>query len=156
VRIATLKKRAEFLRVRGGGHSGTPAFVLEGKARHVNTVPEHRGANSAETHAASGPDREEATSGVAGPRFGFTITKKLGNSVARSRMRRRLKAVISQIGPLAARRDWDYVILARRSAIDRAFELLVEDMRQAFGRVHQGPGRRARRNGAKKGGGSAA
>ena len=30
-----------------------------------------------------------------GPRFGFTITKKLGNAVTRNRIRRRLKAAFA-------------------------------------------------------------
>ncbi|MFM1816337.1 MAG: Ribonuclease protein component, partial [Pseudomonadota bacterium] len=63
--LATIKKRSEFLSVRGGNRWSTPAFLLEAKQR--------AGQVSA--------DQDMAERGV--PRFGFTVTKKLGNAVVR-------------------------------------------------------------------------
>lgn len=115
MRIATLRKRAEFQRVRGGGRASTSSFVLEGKAR----VP------SADAQA----------------RFGFTVTKKLGGAVVRNRIRRRLKAAIGELVVRMADRQFDYVIVARDAALERPFVELVSDLELAFKRVHAGKSR---------------
>ncbi len=111
--LETLKKRSEFQRVRGGGRASTTAFVLEGKAR-------------------SAP-----LGGETGSRFGFTITKKLGNAVIRNRMRRRLKAALALIAPTNADPRFDYVLVARPPALDRGFVELTADLVAAFRRVHE-------------------
>jgi ribonuclease P protein component len=116
-RIPTLKRRGEFLRIRGGGRWSSPAFVLEGKPRE----------------ASPGESIEN------GPRFGFTITKQMGNAVERNRMRRRLKAAISVLKAEHARTDYDYVVVARRPVLDNAFPSLVADLTKAFARVHAAP-----------------
>lgn len=112
----TLKKRAEFLRLRGGARFATAAFVLETKPRPP--------AKNAEA-----PDP-----GV--PRFGFTITKAIGNAVMRNFIRRRLKAAIAEVAPDAARSSHDYVLIARLAASKRPFPDLKKDLEQAFQRVH--------------------
>jgi ribonuclease P protein component len=81
--------------------------------------------------------RERKTACAAGePRFGFTITKKLGNAVKRNRIRRRLKAAV-----LAAsehgRPGFDYVLVARPAAFDRPFADLVADVRRALDALHR-------------------
>ena len=108
--VETLKKRAEFLRLRGGARFATPAFVLETR---------------------EGPD-----AGRAQPRFGYTVTKKLGGAVVRNRIRRRLKAIVGQVAPKLARPGHDYVLVARRAAYDRAFTELKKDLERALQRVH--------------------
>ncbi|MGE0630649.1 MAG: ribonuclease P protein component [Hyphomicrobiaceae bacterium] len=127
--VRTLKRRAEFLRIRGGGRSATPGFVLEGKRRAATTV-----------------DSGSADSGSA--RFGFTVTKKLGGAVVRNRIRRRLRAAVSTIAPASARDDFDYVLIAREAAFERPFAQLLADLERAFSRVNAGDGggnpRRAR------------
>lgn len=117
--IQTLKKRAEFLRVRGGGRATAPGFVLEGKRREVETLA-----------AAS-----------SGPRFGFTITKKIGNAVVRNRIRRRLRAALMQVADAHADPEMDYVLVARLPAASQAFGALVADLLTAFKRVN-GAGRK--------------
>lgn len=109
----TLKKRSEFLRLRGGARFATPSFVLE-------TRPA-----AAAAAAASGEAR-----------FGYTVTKKLGGAVVRNRIRRRLKAVVGQVAPKLARPGHDYVLVARAAAYDRAFADLKKDLERALQRVH--------------------
>lgn len=111
VAIVTLKRRAEFQRVRGGARYSAPAFLLECKAR-----PE--GQNF-------GQD----------PRFGFTITKKIGNAVVRNRIRRRLRGAIAGMVQRSARPGFDYVIVARAPAFDCPFADLVADLETAFART---------------------
>ena len=110
--IVTLKRRAEFQRIRGGTRTSTAAFLMEAKPR-----------------AAVG-------AGDAGPRFGFTITKKIGNAVVRNRIRRRLKAALAGLPPGTARDGVDYVIVARAPALDCAFGDLVSHLATALGRAH--------------------
>lgn len=114
--LATLKKRSEFQRVRGGGRASSAAFVLEGKAR---TAP------------LAGGD-------IA--RFGFTITKKLGNAVVRNRVRRRLKAALAEIANAFGDPRFDYVVVARPPSLDRPFADLKADLVAALRRVN-GPQR---------------
>jgi ribonuclease P protein component len=124
-RIATLKRRPEFLRIRNGGRFATPAFVLEGKRR----------------------EEGDQTSSAGGPRFGFTVSKKVGSAVERNRIKRRLKAAVRDVVRDHARGDFDYVLIARRAALDAGFAALVSDLIKSLGRVHAKPGE-GRRSGA--------
>src|SRR5687768_16707553 len=87
--VTTLKRRAEFLRVRKGARWAGPAFVLEAKER----IP-RLGSGPAE-----GPE----------PRFGFTVTRQIGKAVERNRIKRRLKAAVRGVSPDHARGNFDYV-----------------------------------------------
>lgn len=120
MKLTTLKKRSEFLRIRGGARCPTPPFVLEMKPR-------------VEPAAVSAP-----------PRFGFTVTKAIGGAVDRNRIRRRLKAAVTAIADTSARRGQDYVIIARKDALDIPFEALKKDLERAFHRVHHAPAVKAR------------
>ncbi len=88
-RVTTLKKRAEYQRVRRGARWATLAFVLEAKARG--------------SEAGSG----ERAPPVDAPRFGFTITRQIGKAVERNRIRRRLKAVVGGVAADHARGDFE-------------------------------------------------
>ncbi|MEM8793808.1 MAG: ribonuclease P protein component [Pseudomonadota bacterium] len=80
-----------------------------------------------------GRDREDGDP----PRVGYTCSKKVGNAVARNRAKRRLReaarAVVTDLG----RKGWDYVLIGRAEATaNRAFPLLVQDLRMALERLH--------------------
>jgi ribonuclease P protein component len=111
--LATLKSRSEFLAVRGGIRASVPVCLLEAK-----------------------PRRQEAAPGC-GPRFGFTVTKKLGGAVIRNRIRRRLKAAIAEIAACEAKDGFDYVVVARLAAQDRPFPDMLADLTRAFRGVHK-------------------
>ena len=119
-RIATLKHRAEFLRLRNGARCATTGFVLEGKRR----------AGVAEDALADTP------------RFGFTVSKKVGGAVERNRIKRRLRAAVRDVAGEHARPDFDYVLIARRPALDAGYGALVADLVRALGRVHAAPAQR--------------
>ncbi len=120
-RIATLKQRSEFLRIRHGARCATPGFVLEGKRRK---------------------DGDSATANSA--RFGFTVSKKVGGAVERNRIKRRLKAAVREVAHEHAREDFDYVLIARRAALDFGYGALVADLTKALGRVHTMPAQAGR------------
>jgi ribonuclease P protein component len=103
-----------------------PACLIEVRKRHaflVGTTPGELG----------------------GPRFGFTITKKLGNAVTRNRIRRRLKAAIAQLAPLQAQPGFDYVVVARHAAFDRPYPDIIADLHKAFAILHGGGGSKTQR-----------
>jgi ribonuclease P protein component len=114
-RLATLKRRPEFQRVRTGARWATPAFVLEGKRREAPAP---------------------ALAPADAPRFGFTVSKQVGGAVERNRIKRRLKAAVRGILSDHTRRDFDYVLIARRPALDAGFAALVSDLIEALQRVH--------------------
>ncbi len=112
LKLTTLKKRSEFLRLRGGARCPTPPFVLETRVRG------------------------DAAAKDAPPRFGFTVTKAMGCAVIRNRIRRRLKAAVTAVAGSAAQPGHDYVIIARKAALDIPFADLKKDLERAFHRVH--------------------
>jgi ribonuclease P protein component len=124
-RVVTLKRRAEFQRIRKGARWATSTFVLEAKQRG---------------------DREDATPR---PRFGFTVTRQVGKAVERNRIRRRLKAAVRELQRDHARPDFDYVLIARRPALGSDFGVLLSDLATALDRVNSGI-RRDRRGGASR------
>jgi ribonuclease P protein component len=123
-RLTTLKRRAEFLRIRKGARWAAAAFVMEAKRRADGAL-------------------------AARARFGFTVSKGVGGAVERNRIRRRLKAAVRDLAQKHAQHDFDYVLIARRPALDCDFAALVADLVKAFERVHvgrePGPQRRAAR-----------
>lgn len=116
---ATLKKRSEFLWVRGGRRWSTGSFVLEARERQDGTQDDPA-------------------------RFGFTVSKKVGGAVERNRIRRRLRALTAALEPGRLKPGFDYVLIARSGAITRAFTELKSDLDQAIARVHQTPGQKRR------------
>lgn len=108
VRIARLKRRADFLRVASTRRKWvTPGLILQA-----------------------------ADSAVEGNfRIGYTASRKVGAAVARNRARRRLRAVVDRVMPTRARPGTDYVVIARRATVARPFDALVGDMEEAFDRL---------------------
>ena len=132
--IATLKRRSEFLRIRGGRRWSTPAFVIEMRARGGSDEPmrgdqaQDRGTGDRPVDGRAGP-----------PRFGFTATKKLGNAVMRNRIRRRLKEMVRLAAPVHACDGHDYVLVARPTAATRPFAALERDLIAALAALHAPP-----------------
>jgi ribonuclease P protein component len=114
--LVSLKRRAEFLRVRGGSRCATPLFVLEAKPREADSAAATKQA-----------------------RFGFTVTKRLGKAVDRNRIKRRLRAAVRDVQMHHARPGFDYVVVARLATRDTLYATLVGDMAIALERVHEAP-----------------
>ena len=69
------------------------------------------------------------------PRVGFTVSRKVGNAVARNRARRRLRAVAAATLPLHAAPGHDYVIIGREATLRRPYGALVTDLETALRRL---------------------
>ncbi|NVK36236.1 MAG: ribonuclease P protein component [Rhodobacteraceae bacterium] len=102
--MKTLKKRSEFLAIAKGGRVGRRAFVLQGLKRTSD---------------------EPA-------RVGYTVTKKTGNSVVRSRIKRRLRAAVAELAPSDIPGQADFVLIGREAALNISFELLVSDLKSGL------------------------
>ncbi len=118
--IETIKVRRDFLRVRGGFRASVPACLIEAKQR------------------AAKPDTDEPAAALPPrARFGFTVTKKLGNAVRRNRIRRRLKAAIDACAVELGLPGFDYVVVARPAAFDMPFAEMLAQVRRALRRVRE-------------------
>ena len=113
-RTYTLKRRAQFLRIRKGARWATSAFVLEAKPR----------------------DDEAAGAGQEA-RFGFTVTKQIGKAVERNRIRRRLREVVRLSGGAQMKAGHDYVLIGRREALRLPFDRMSDEFAQALKRAHK-------------------
>jgi ribonuclease P protein component len=82
-----------------------------------------------------------------GPRIGLTVTRKTGGAVERNRIRRRLREALRRAGNLEVKADHDYVVIARRDALSRRFDVLCIDLTRAFAGVH---GKSSQRSGDRK------
>jgi ribonuclease P protein component len=104
-----LRRRSEFLAAAGGAKAPAAAFVLQARER-----------------GDGGP-----------PRVGFTVSKKVGNAVERNRARRRLREIVRLTAAERLRVGNDYVVIARRAALDLPFDRLMKEFAGALARVHQ-------------------
>jgi ribonuclease P protein component len=99
--LERLRTRASFKAVAGGKRVAREGFVLQ---------------------ALRAPNDAHPTA-----RFGFTVTKKIGNAVVRNRIRRRLREAV-RLTEAKAEPDVDYVLVGRRAALSLEFDRLVADL----------------------------
>ena len=115
-----LKKRRQFLRVAASRRKWvTTGFVLQ------------LGVRASDSEAG----RDDRV--LAPPRVGFTVTKKVGNAVIRNKVRRRLKAAVSEVAPFYAPAGNDYVLIGRKQALERPFRSLISDLNWALRKLDE-------------------
>lgn len=105
-----MRQRADFLAAATGIKVPSTAFVLQARNRR---------------------DRGPA-------RFGFTVSKRVGNAVERNRVRRRLREIVRLSAATQVRAGHDYVLIGRRAALDLPFARLAQDFEGALRRAHRG------------------
>jgi ribonuclease P protein component len=66
---------------------------------------------------------------------GFTVSRKVGNSVERNRVRRRLREIARSVLPGQARPDLDYVLVGRQAALSRDFAAMRQELIEALKRL---------------------
>ncbi len=138
--LGRLKRRPDFLRVAGSGRKWvTPGLILQVVCRRA---AQEAGPGPG-VRRAEGPAQE----GSAEVRVGFTVSRKVGNAVARNRARRRLKAAADEVFPLAAEPGCDYVIIGRGGTLTRHWPALKQDLETALRGLarRRGPDRRPKR-----------
>ena len=65
-------------------------------------------------------------------RVGFTVTKKIGGAVVRNRMKRRFRALASEIVPVKGMPGADHVMIGRAKGVERPFALLRAELAGAL------------------------
>lgn len=106
--VDRLKRRSDFLRVQKEGRR----WVAKGLSIQV------------------------AENGTERARFGLTVTKRLEkSSVARNRIKRRLRAAAYEIIAARAKPGMDYVISARSDAAARLYTDLCRDIEWCLGKL---------------------
>jgi ribonuclease P protein component len=70
-----------------------------------------------------------------GVRVGFTVSRKVGNAVARNRARRRLRAAAAEVMPRHAKAAHDFVVIGRSATLTRPYAALVGDLKTALRRL---------------------
>jgi ribonuclease P protein component len=112
-----LKRRRDFLRLaRTGRKWAAHGLVLQAKRRPDDL--------------ATDPGTDSAA-----VRVGFTVSRKVGNSVVRNRARRRLKAAAENIFPAHGMPGFDYVVIGRAATPKRPWAELQDDMVAALKKV---------------------
>jgi len=113
LKLETLKKRSDFLRVAGVRKKWiTPAMIIQ-----------------------TSPKPDEVTKDI---RVGFTASKKVGNAVVRNRAKRRMREAARRVMIKNACPSHDYVLIARREIEDRPFKDLIRDLKWSLKRLHEG------------------
>ncbi len=108
--VPRLKRRSEFLRVAAAGRKWvTPGLILQIR---------------------------NCDNGEMSVRAGFTVSRKVGNAVARNRAKRRLRAAAWEVLADFARRGNELVIIGRRKTLNRPFQALVKDLKTALKRLN--------------------
>jgi len=109
---ARLKKRVDFLAVAKGRRLHQRSFLMQAR------------------------QRGEAEGSGPAPRFGFTVTKKTGNSVIRNRIRRRLREIVRLHAAGDAKPGVDYVLVGRIEALTAGFDDLRGEFLRALHKIH--------------------
>ena len=111
--LGKLRVRSDYLAAAQAKRVSTTGFVLQARKRVEASAPR--------------------------PRYGITCSKKVGNAVARNRAKRRLRALANSVLPLLGRDGWDYVLIGRAHAtVNQPFDMLLENLRFALKKLHQG------------------
>ncbi len=70
-------------------------------------------------------------------RIGYTVSKKVGNAVARNKAKRRLRAIVAKLFPEFAKENYDYVIIARKQISEMKFQEIQSDLKFCLKRIHE-------------------
>lgn len=110
--IERLRRRPDFLAAAGGRRFHTERMTGQGRLRDAAVTDDPKAL-----------------------RVGFTITKRVGHATERNRIRRRLRAAVAAVADDLPIVPADIVLIARRPALDAAFDTLKDDLRRAVSAV---------------------
>lgn len=103
-----IQKRPDFLAANRGKRFATQAFVL--------LVHDRRDGNDQK-------------------RLGITVTKKIGNSVVRNRMKRRLRALARECFDTGAKPGADHILIGRIGGVERNYQDMRDELMLALRKI---------------------
>ena len=109
MRIETLKQRAQFVAASKSQKKVRQGFILQ-------TLPQTSPKDA---------------------KFGFTVSKKVGNAPQRNRVKRRLKALIRDLDPMKLPASKHFVLVGRRAALYMPYERLQTELESAFASLNK-------------------
>ena len=110
--VKSLKKRLDFLNVaKNGKKKFTESFILQKLKRHS-------------------PNNLALKSNVT--RIGLTVSRKVGKSVIRNKIKRRLRSISNEILINKGKRNYDYVIVANKKVLFLDYQELKKDLIKAL------------------------
>ena len=107
--IEVIRKRADFLAANRGKRFVTPNFVLLAHRR-----------------------RSDHPVSAATIRRGITVTKKIGNAVARNRMKRRFRALLAETLPGDGMSGVDHVMIGRKANKEADFAAMKAELEKGL------------------------
>jgi len=120
IALSRLRQRREFLFVQHNGvRQVTPHFILQA------AIPAPR------------PCASSSPATARHIRTGLTASKKVGNAVIRNRAKRRMRALVGQLGQMQTPSQADYVLVARHSLVNADWTVLCADFTMAVGKVNR-------------------
>ena len=107
--VEVIRKRADFLAANRGKRFVTPNFVLLAHRR-----------------------RSDHTIAAETIRYGITVTKKIGNAVARNRMKRRFRSFLAKTLANAGIPGVDHVMIGRKTNQEADFAAMQADLEKGL------------------------
>ncbi len=120
MKILTIKKSSEFQEISKKGNKFHAKTLILLK----NTTP-----------AQYFTDKTKGKNAENFCRLGLTVSKKVGNAVARNKNKRRLRHAARQLLAELAKNQFDYVIIAKKEIKDVNFETILRDLRFCLTRI---------------------
>jgi len=112
-KIGRITDRPEYLKVAGTRRKWvTPSFILQAAPPQTDSIGE-----------------------LSTAKVGFTVSKKAGNAVMRSKARRRLKEAARISFPNHAPDGWSFVLIGRSTAVHYPFQKMCNDMAWALAKL---------------------
>ncbi len=104
-RLTTIRQRKDFLAANSARRVATPGFVLLVRRR------------------------DDASAAM---RLGITVTKKIGNAVARNRMKRRFRALAQAVIAAGGVEGADHILIGRAGGVERDYSTLLNELSGAL------------------------
>ena len=70
-------------------------------------------------------------------RLGITVTRKIGQSVVRNRMKRRFRALGRETLPVHGIAGADHVLIGRAGQVERPYPTLVDELHRALAKARR-------------------
>ena len=110
--LNTIKKRADFLKAsKTRCKYVAPSLIVQAREHTIGEIE---------------------LIGSLSSRVGFTVSKKVGNSVVRNRVKRRLRAAARNLIPKYSMPNHDIVIIGRKKAVEKTFTEILIDLKKAL------------------------